>query len=165
MIKQLTVKLDNRPGTLLDAVESLSRAGVDLKALEVNERGGGDFGEAHMIVSDVQKASRTLESMDQDHEVHDVLVIQMEDRVGGLAGVLKVLGETGVNIQFMYAFVTRVAGKSLCVFAVEDPAGVERTLADRGFVVVTESGVNQHSQTPRQKQAALEYYLGGEYFW
>jgi hypothetical protein len=146
-------------------VKAFSEAKVDMKALEVTERGEGDVGEAHIIVNDIDKAREVLTGISVEHSIDDVLVVEMDDRVGGLVGVLEVLREASINIHFIYAFVTRVAGKSLSVFAVDDPQEVEKLLRDKSFVVVTESTIKDGGTVQVPGQTALDYYLGGEYFW
>jgi len=165
MIRQITVRVQNRPGRLYRIVKALSAADVDLKALEVNERGGGEYGEIHMIANNLQKASEVLTQLDQPHEVGEVLVVEMEDRVGGLAGVLEVLDKNSINIHFMYAFVTRIEGKSLCVFSVDEPGKVRDTMTAAGLVVIEDTTLEGDSKDAGSNQSALDYYLGGKYFW
>ena len=57
-ITQLSAFLENRPGTLYDAVSSISDAGVNIRALSVADT--RDFGILRLIVSDVEKTKEVL---------------------------------------------------------------------------------------------------------
>ena len=57
-IKQISVFLENRPGTLADATETLSKGGVNLRALCVADT--HDFGILRLIADDHDKALSVL---------------------------------------------------------------------------------------------------------
>ena len=57
-IKQISVFLENRPGTLADATETLSKGGVNLRALCVADT--HDFGILRLIADDHDKALTVL---------------------------------------------------------------------------------------------------------
>jgi hypothetical protein len=161
MIKQLKVSLANRPGTLLGVVSALAEAGVDLKALQVNDR--GESGEVRMIVSDLEKARQTLEGGGHSFEVVEAVVAEMDDRVGGLASILRLLEGASINVEALYAFVTRVQGKSLAVLNVSDKEKAEALLQDNG--VKTLSSQEQLENATAPKSTSLGDHLGVDFFW
>jgi len=65
----------------------------------------------------------------------------------------------------MYAFVTRIEGKSLCVFSVDEPGKVRDTMTAAGLVVIEDTTLEGDSKDAWSNQSALDYYLGGKYFW
>ncbi|MGE0710881.1 MAG: ACT domain-containing protein [Planctomycetota bacterium] len=133
MIRQLRVTLPNQPGTLARMVSALAEAGVDMKALEVSERGPGTNGEASLIVSDVERAVAALRGSGHSVEVEAAIAVEMDDRVGGLAPVLAALAADEINVRQLYAFVTRVAGKSLAVLTLDEPERAHGLLERKGF--------------------------------
>jgi hypothetical protein len=74
-----------------------------------------------MIVSDWEKAARTLESHGFVVRVTDVLAIFVTDRPGGLADVLGALDGTGINIEYMYAFSDVRGDQAILIFRFADP--------------------------------------------
>lgn len=162
MIEQLRVKLPNRPGTLERMVSALAEAGVDMKALQVSVRGGGEAGEANLIVSDLEKASRALEASGHELRVEQALAVEMDDRVGGLAAMLRVLADEGVNVQQLYAFVTRVQGKSLAMLSVDDLPRAKQLLRAKGFHLMSRKAL-ERDEPPGD--TTLGDHLGADFIW
>ena len=108
-ITQLSAFLENRPGTLYQAVSAISDAGVNIRALSVADT--RDFGILRLIVSDVEKTKEVL----SDNVVitqTKVIAARMSDEAGALKKILKVIQDTGVNIEYVYAFTSSVAGSN-----------------------------------------------------
>ena len=103
MPKDLTVSLQNRPGTLADAAEALGRAGINID-------GGcgvatGNEGTFHVLVEDAQGARSALEQAGfQVKDERDVIVQEMpENRPGSLGKALRKIADAGVNLEAIYA--------------------------------------------------------------
>lgn len=163
MIQQLRVKLPNQPGTLLRMVSALADAGVDMKALEVSERGEG-FGEANLIVSDLDKAKAALEATDHECAVEEALGVELDDRVGGLAAILKVLAGEGINVRQLYAFVGRVEGKSLALVSVNDPARAATLLEAAGHRTFSREALEADARRG-PTDTTLGDHLGAGFIW
>jgi hypothetical protein len=165
MIQQLSLKVDNKPGCLRRCVGRLAESGVNIKALEVTERGGGESGIAHLIVSDFKRATEALTAEGCPYEVEDVLAVEMDDRVGGLASILSILKEREINVRYMYAFLGRVAGKSLAVFSVGDIPKAQRALAEAGVTLVSQSEIREDASAPYRFKTSLEDHFGKDFIW
>jgi hypothetical protein len=164
MIPQLTVQLPNRPGTLQAMVSALAEADVDIKALGVSDRGEGATGEASLIVSDLDKAKAALDAAEHDYAVIDVVAVEMDDRVGGLAAILGLLATQEINVRQLYAFVSRHTSKALAVIRVDDPAKASALLADGGHSVVSQSTI-EAGVAKSQAPTPLEEHLGLDFIW
>jgi hypothetical protein len=101
MTKDLTVLLEDRPGTLADLGEALGKAGVNIEGLcGLPSQGKGVF---HILVEDTAAARRALEAAKfQVQEERDVLVLKMEDRPGEIGRVCRRIAAAGVNITLTY---------------------------------------------------------------
>src|SRR5512140_3090589 len=101
-IHQLSLFLENKPGSLVDPIRLVSEAGIDLRTLTLadTER----FGILRMIVSDWEKAKSLLQSAGFVVNVVEVVAVEVPDRPGGLAELLTVFEGPDVNIVYMYAF-------------------------------------------------------------
>lgn len=101
MAKDLTVMLEDRPGTLASLGEALGKAGVNIDGLcGVPSEGKGAV---HVLVEDGAAARRALEAAKfRIHEERDVLVLKMEDRPGELGRVCRKIADAGVNINLTY---------------------------------------------------------------
>jgi hypothetical protein len=101
MAKDLTVMLEDRPGTLAALGEALGKAKVNIEGLcGVPSEGKGAI---HILVEDGAAARRALEAAKiKVQQERDVLVLKMEDRPGELGRVCHKLAAAGVNINLTY---------------------------------------------------------------
>ena len=136
MIKQLRVRLHNEPGALANMVSALAEASIDMKALEVSDR-AGEYGEACLIASNLEAAVAALEASGHQVEVESAICVEVDDRVGGLAPVLRAVAGESINVKQLYAFVSRVAGKSLAVLLTDDPEATQTLMERKGFQVLS----------------------------
>ncbi len=101
MAKDLTVILEDRPGTLADMGEALGRAGVNIDGvagIAVDGRGV-----IHVLVEDAAAARSALEGAGIKVEGdRDVLVLDVEDRPGALGEVARRIANAGANIELVY---------------------------------------------------------------
>ena len=114
MVKDLKVKLENRPGSLADLGEALGKAGVNIDGM-CGPCEGDEV--AHVFVDDVKAAKAALK--EAGIEVlgkSDVLVLDVQDKPGVLGKVCRRLSDAGVNIDYFY-----VATGTRIVLGVDDP--------------------------------------------
>jgi hypothetical protein len=101
MAKDLTVIMEDRPGSLATLGEVLGRAGVNIEGVcAVTAQGKGEI---HILVEDAVKAGGALRASGmQVLRETDVLVEDIRDRPGELGHVARRLAGAGVNIQVAY---------------------------------------------------------------
>jgi hypothetical protein len=133
-LKQLSLFLENKPGALSAPVKLLADAKINLLTLSIAE--AQQYGILRLIVRDWQAAKKLLEKNGLLVKVTDVLAIEVPDRPGGLADVLVVLEEAGINLEYMYAFTLKRASKGLLVFRFDDPDKAIRALQKKKINVV-----------------------------
>jgi hypothetical protein len=123
MHKDLTIVLEDRPGSLAKMGEALGEAGVNIDGFcGVSVEGKGLI---HVLVQEPDKARRALEA--NDIEVageSDVLVVEVEDRPGVLGNIARRLAGADVNIQLAY-----LATSTRLVLGVDDLAIAQAALA------------------------------------
>jgi hypothetical protein len=102
MATDLTIHLENRPGTLADLAEALGNAGVNIE-------GGCGFpsegrGLIHVLVEDAVAARAALSSAGIEVAAErDVLVLEaLEDRPGTMGALARKLANAGVNVDLFY---------------------------------------------------------------
>ena len=130
-VKQLSVFVENRPNALLELTTFLANNNVDLRALSLADT--KDFGILRLIVADVDATLQLLKKEGYVVTSTDVLAVTMEDKPGGLVKVLKALGEANVNIEYSYAFTSRVKDHAYTIFRVADNAVATKALLDAGI--------------------------------
>ena len=139
-ITQLSAFLENTPGTLYKAVSAISDAGVNLRALSVADT--KDFGILRVIVSDIEKTKEVL-SGDTVVKETRVIAAKMSDKAGALKEILKIIQETGVNIEYVYAFTAAVAGSAYVVLRVDDIDEAETVLKGNGIKRLSDADIEE----------------------
>ncbi len=134
-ITQLSAFLENTPGTLYKAVSTISDAGINIRALSVADT--RDFGILRMIVSDVEKTKEVLSDSTIATETK-VIAAKMSDEAGALKKILAIIQATGVNIEYVYAFTSSVAGSAYVVLRVDDVESAEAVLAGNGIEMLND---------------------------
>lgn len=138
-IKQLTVFVQNRKGTLVSVTDALAENNVNLRALSIAET--EDLGILRLIVNDEKTAEKVLEEKGYLIKVIDVVGVKIGDEPGKLTEALKVLDKSDINVEYLYAFMTRTEKHAYVVLRVEDNAKAEKTLEDAGFHIISEADI------------------------
>jgi hypothetical protein len=118
-LKQLSLFLENKPGALSAPVKLLAGAGINILTLSISE--ARQYGILRLVVRDWAAAKKLLEKNGLVVKVTDVLAIEVPDHPGGLAEVLVVLEEAGINLEYMYPFALKRDSKGLLLFRFDDP--------------------------------------------
>lgn len=116
-VKQISIFLENKSGRLAQVTRTLGENGINIRALSIADT--TDFGILRLIVNDPEKAYRILKDTGFTVSATDVIAVEVADKPGGLAEVLQLLDRTGINIEYLYAFLQKSAGAALVVFRVE----------------------------------------------
>jgi hypothetical protein len=100
-LKDLTIELEERPGSIATAAEALGKAGVNIEAICGFVVGGKGIG--HIVVEDSGKARQALESAGaRVTSENDVVVTEIEDRPGSLGKFTRKIADAGVNLNTVY---------------------------------------------------------------
>ena len=141
-IKQISVFVENKPGALYAMTGVLAQHQVDMRALSLAET--KDFGIVRIIVDDVYKTATVLKDEGYIHSVTSVLGVAIPDVPGGLSQVLQVLGDAGINVEYMYAF---LGGKDVdhayMIFRVQDHKAAAAALGAKGIRCVDQDEIAQ----------------------
>lgn len=133
-VKQLSLFLENKPGTLSSPMQVLAKAKINILTLSVADT--QHFGILRIIVRDWEKAKQLLEKKGCVVKVTDVVAIEVTDRPGGLAEILAVLDKNGINLEYMYAFTLKRESKGMLVFRFDDPDRAVEVLQSKKINVV-----------------------------
>ena len=139
-LNQISVFVENKPGKMQLLTDTLSKNNINMRALSLAET--SDFGIVRIIVDDLAAACDVLKNEEFIHTVTKVLGVAIPDEPGGLNRVLCLLSETGVNIEYMYAFLgSKDATKAYMIFHVQDADGAVAALEKQQMVCLTQEDV------------------------
>jgi hypothetical protein len=133
-IKQISVFVENSSGRLAEITSVLAEAGVNLRALTIADT--ADFGILRVIADDPEKALLTLHEKKYTARATEVIGVELEDKPGALARILKVFSETGVNIEYLYASLGQSNGNAVVVFKIQNLAHGIQIAAQHGLKMV-----------------------------
>lgn len=135
-IKQLSVFVENKQGALSKITSMLSDEGINMRAVSIADT--QDFGILRMIVDDIDKAADTLKLNNIILKTNNVIGVQLADKPGSLASVLNILTDGGVNVEYMYAFVTPGERDSAyLVLRARNNDKAEKILSDNGIKMLS----------------------------
>ncbi|MBQ7826651.1 MAG: ACT domain-containing protein [Clostridia bacterium] len=140
-IKQLTVFVENKQGSLVSITNTLAKKDVNIRALSIAET--EDFGILRLIVNDEATAEKTLAEEGYLIKVTDVVGVKIGDAPGKLTAALDVLDRAGINMEYLYAFMARTEKHAYVVLRVEDNGAAEAALENAGFHLITDADVNK----------------------
>ncbi|MBO5649278.1 MAG: ACT domain-containing protein [Clostridia bacterium] len=140
-IRQLTVFVENKRGTIVSVTDTLSRHNVNIRALSIAET--EDFGILRLIVNDEATAVKTLEDEGYLIKITEVVGVKIGDAPGKLTAALKVLDDANVNIEYLYAFMARTEKHAYVVLRVENNAEAEAILENAGFHLITNADIEK----------------------
>jgi len=132
MIKQLSIFINNEPGRLAQIAAALKECNVNMKAFNIAESSG--FGVFRAIVDEPDRAFKELSKKGIVVKETNVIAIPMVDRPGGLLEVAKAIGDTGINIEYGYAYSTK--GLAAFFFRADDAAAAVKKLLAAGVKVL-----------------------------
>lgn len=140
-LKQVTVFVENKQGSLVAITDTLAKHNVNIRALSIADT--QEFGILRLIVNDTAAAVKTL--ADEGHLINttDVVGVKIGDAPGKLSKALEVLDAAGINMEYLYAFMTRTERHAYVVLRVADNAAAESALENAGFHLITDADVNK----------------------
>ena len=138
-IRQLSVFVENKKGSLHEITDVIAKAGIDLRSMCIADT--SDYGIVRMITDDPVRAQKILEEAGHIANVREVTAFAVPDVPGGLAQVLDMLEDNGVNIEYLYALVTRNVGKAYAVARTDFPQKAEKVLTENGIELLDEEHI------------------------
>jgi hypothetical protein len=142
---QVSVFLDNHPGSLSEVMAQLDKNQIRIFALSIADK--GEFGMVRMITDNPAKATRILEDAEfnlakakKNVEVTVVLITDKDQ----MSRITKVLGDNGFNIDYAYSSAVHFDGKFALVLRVNDLEMAEKTLKENNVGTLSLDEIKQH---------------------
>jgi hypothetical protein len=133
-VEQISVFLENKTGRLSEVTAILTEAKINIRALALADT--SDFGVLRLIVDHTEKARQTLKNNGFTVGKTDVVVVEVEDRPGGLHDILMMLHNGSINVEYMYAFVQSSGSNAVMIFRIEKQEEAIRLLEGNGVNVL-----------------------------
>ena len=115
-IKQLSIFIENKGGTLIKVLDMLSKAGIQIIASTVADT--QEYGIFRVLCDNPAKAYLLLKEEGINLQLTDVFALYVDDKPGAAAETLKTLSDAGIVISYIYTFL--INGKGVLVFRTSD---------------------------------------------
>lgn len=124
---EIFVELENRPGTLADATDTLGKANVNITGFLLEAQ--GSKGIARFLTQDPGKARSALEKAGLAPQDREIVVTPVPNRPGQLAKMARALADSGVNIESSFPVLDPAGSKAGIAFAVDDANSANKVLS------------------------------------
>ena len=146
-ITQVSVFLDNHPGSLFDVMSQLDKNRLKVFALSIAD--AGEFGLVRLITEEPVKATKFLEDADfnlaKSKKNTEVTAVFMSD-TDSLSKITKILGDGGINIEYAYSSAVHVGGKIALILRTSNVEKTEQVLASDGISVLSLDEIKKYFQ-------------------
>lgn len=140
-IKQISVFLENKPGKLAEMTDLLSKHSIDMRALYLSET--KDYGIARIIVDNVIEATTVLREGNFIANLTSVLAFEVTNEPGALDRILKIISDTGLNIEYTYAILgSKKANTAYIIFRIASHRQAEEALNAKGLRSLTQDDMS-----------------------
>lgn len=137
-IKQLSIFIENKSGSLLQVLNLLRDNGISIVISTLSDT--RDFGIYRVICSDTDKAFKILRDKNINATMSNVHALRLADnKVGAAADVITLLTESGVEIKYMYSFL--LEGKGVLILRTGDDAKTSEVVMLNKLDFLTESEI------------------------
>lgn len=133
-VEQISIFLENKPGSLENVTRLLKEANINIRTLSLADT--SDFGILRLIVNDVPAALKMLTDSGLRVSKTTVVAVEVPDRPGGLHSILEVLSKNTINVEYLYAFVEKSGENAVIIFRFDAPDAAIDVLVKNGFTVM-----------------------------
>ena len=126
MIRQISVFVENQPGSMMNVTSVLTEAGVNIRAISTFDT--PEFGIMRLVVDDPVSAKNSVMAKGFVTRVSNVIGVELKDEQGNLNQMLKILADGKINIDYIYSFVIREGKAPVMVFHTDDFEQAEKVL-------------------------------------
>lgn len=115
-ITQVSIAVENKPGSLYKATSILEKEQINIKAIMAATEMSP--AQVHMIVDEPDRAVQVLQMNKFTVTTKEVIAVAAPDHPGGLNAILRPLIEANVNIDCMYPFIYLKGDEAIIILEV-----------------------------------------------
>lgn len=111
-IKQLSIFLENRSGTLSMVLEQIKLSKIQLMAITIADT--AEYGILRIICDEPTRAYEELKEAGVAVAISDVFAIELDNEPGSAADAIKIFSDAGISVAYLYSFLFN--GKAVLIF-------------------------------------------------
>ena len=136
MIRQISVFVENQPGSMMNVTSVLTEAHVNIRAISTFDT--PEFGIIRLIVDNPVRAKEALTEKGFVTRVSEVIGAELKDEKGNLNQMLAILADGKINVNYIYSFVIREGKAPVMVFSTDNYEKAEKVLRAADVMLVEE---------------------------
>lgn len=133
-VRQLSIFIENKSGALVEVLDTLKDAGISLIASNIADT--VEYGICRIICGEPERAYSVLKDAGVAVAVSNVFAIELDNKPGCAADVIRVLSAEGVSITYLYSFL--VEGHGVIIFRTDAPDKTANAIERSRFVTISE---------------------------
>ena len=133
-VKQISIFVENKEGRIKKAIDTLAKENINIRALSIADT--TKYGILRLIVSDNEKAIKALEKDGFIVKENDVILLEVPDKPNGLNSTLAIFDEKGINLEYLYAFVSSKTDAAIVVMRLENMEKAITTLTENNVKIL-----------------------------
>ncbi len=138
-VKQISIFVENKEGRIKKAIDTLAKENINIRALSIADT--TKYGILRLIVSDNEKAIEALEKDGFIVKENDVIILAVPDKPNGLNSTLAVFDEKGINLEYLYAFVSSKSDEAIVVMRLENMEKAIEALENSNINLLDENDI------------------------
>lgn len=140
MAKQVSIIIENRPGSLKEITKILGDNKINIKALSISD--SGSYGIVKLILDKPIDGCNAMKNFGISATINDIVAIKSNDLPGSLHESTAVLSNNNINVEDMYSFRSKNEDQAIFVFQVDNVNNTESILKEKGYNVLSENELN-----------------------
>ncbi|MBE6502714.1 MAG: amino acid-binding protein [Methanobrevibacter sp.] len=133
-VKQISIFVENKEGRIKKAIDTLAKENINIRALSIADT--TKYGILRLIVSDNEKAIKALEKDGFIVKENEVILLEVPDEPNGLNSTLAIFDEKGINLEYLYAFVSSKSDAAIVVMRLENMEKAITTLNENNVKIL-----------------------------
>lgn len=139
LIKQISIFIPNKKGSLSQLTDILIAHNIDIRAIAVFDT--SEFGILRIVVDDPDRAVEILKEEGIVAKVSRVIAVEPEDKPGSLNQIFSVLRDADINVEYIYSFIMRKNELPYIVLKVDEQEKAVDILTAQGINVVNKEEI------------------------
>jgi len=136
-IHQLSVFLENTAGTLVQVLQQLKKANVQLVAITIADT--AEYGILRIVCAEPLRACEELKKAGIAVAISDVFALKLDNEPGCAADVIELFSKEGISITYVYTFVYE--NKGILVFRTDSPELARETIIKNNLPYIDEDSL------------------------
>ena len=142
---QVSVFLDNHPGSLFEVMSQLDKNKLKVYALSIADK--GEFGLVRLITEEPKKTAKVLEEAEFNlakSKKNTEVTATFVSKEFSLSKITKILGDSGINIEYAYSSAVHVDGRVALILRPSDMEKAEQMLTENGVAILSLDDIKKY---------------------